>query len=148
MKTRGEVVVARGPILEQILDDSWPLWGDGLSRQAYGQWNAAQLETPWGRTHLERVALVDNGHRAAVALPHDVGRGLEVGVRRAGEDFVRHQLLDFHRSCLLEGRARGIPRPRAVQRRCHGAHAASARGQGRTRHPGAGLAKVSRPCLR
>jgi GNAT superfamily N-acetyltransferase len=67
MKTRGEVVVARGPILEQILDDSWPLWGDGLSRQAYGQWNAAQLETPWGRTHLERVALVDNGRLLASA---------------------------------------------------------------------------------
>ena len=67
MSGRGTVVVARGPILEQILDDSWPLWGDGLSREAYGRWNAAQLKTPWGREHLARVALVDNGRLLASA---------------------------------------------------------------------------------
>ncbi len=67
MTGRGTVVAARSSILEQILDDSWPLWGDGLSRHAYGQWNAAQLQTPWGRTHLARVALVDNGRLLASA---------------------------------------------------------------------------------
>jgi predicted N-acetyltransferase YhbS len=55
------LIPATGAILDRILDESWPLWGDGLSRQAYGQWNAAQLRTPWGRSHLTRVALVDDG---------------------------------------------------------------------------------------
>jgi predicted N-acetyltransferase YhbS len=56
-----DLIPATGRILDQILDESWPLWGDGLSRQAYGQWNAAQLRTAWGRSHLTRVALVDEG---------------------------------------------------------------------------------------
>jgi predicted N-acetyltransferase YhbS len=46
-------------LLHQVLDESWPQWGDGLSRRAYGQYNAAQLQTAWGRTHLARVALVE-----------------------------------------------------------------------------------------
>lgn len=54
-----QLIRATGPFLEQILDESWPQWGDGLARHAYGRWNAAQLETPWGSRHLARVALVD-----------------------------------------------------------------------------------------
>jgi GNAT superfamily N-acetyltransferase len=54
-------------LLEQILDDTWPQWGDGLSRPAYGRYNAAQLLTPWGQSHLARVALVDNGRLLASA---------------------------------------------------------------------------------
>ena len=48
-------------LLDRILDESWPQWGDGLTRPAYGQYNAAQLRTPWGQTHLARVALVEGG---------------------------------------------------------------------------------------
>src|SRR4051812_493021 len=58
---------AEGPILDQILDASHDLWSDGLSRRAYGQFWAAQLATPWGRTHLERLALVDDGEVLASA---------------------------------------------------------------------------------
>ncbi len=47
--------------LEQVLDDTWPIWGEGLSRKAYGQWNLAQTLTPWGREHLQRVGLVEGG---------------------------------------------------------------------------------------
>ena len=54
-------------LLDQILDESWPQWGDGLTRRAYGQYNAAQLRTPWGRTHLARVALVEDGRLLASA---------------------------------------------------------------------------------
>jgi GNAT superfamily N-acetyltransferase len=54
-------------LLDQILDDSWPQWGDGLSRPAYGRYNAAQLQTPWGRSHLARVALVEGGRLLASA---------------------------------------------------------------------------------
>jgi predicted N-acetyltransferase YhbS len=61
------LVPATGPLLEQILDESWPQWGDGLTRQAYGRWNQAQLQTPWGRDHLERVALVADGQLLASA---------------------------------------------------------------------------------
>jgi GNAT superfamily N-acetyltransferase len=54
------VVVADGPLLEQILDLTYPIWNEGLTRRAYGQWNAAQRRTPWGREHLNRAALVDD----------------------------------------------------------------------------------------
>src|SRR3982751_6682907 len=53
------LVLAEGPLLERILDDTYPVWHEGLSRQAYGRWNSAQRRTPWGRDHLHRVALVD-----------------------------------------------------------------------------------------
>ena len=66
------LIVADGAALQQILDDTYPLWGEGLSRVAYGQWNAAQLRTPWGRTHLQRVALVENGRVLASAKRYDL----------------------------------------------------------------------------
>lgn len=53
------LVLAEGALLDQILDDTYPVWNEGLSRQAYGQWNTAQLRTPWGRDHLHRFALLD-----------------------------------------------------------------------------------------
>ena len=53
------VVPATGVVLERILDDTYPLWHDGLSREGYGKLWAAQLKTPWGATHLDRVALQD-----------------------------------------------------------------------------------------
>jgi GNAT superfamily N-acetyltransferase len=55
------VAVADPAVHEQILDLTYPLWGEGLTRQAYGAWNRGQMSTPWGRTHLERVALLDAG---------------------------------------------------------------------------------------
>ncbi len=53
------LVLAEGALLERILDHTYPVWNEGLSRQAYGQWNTAQLRTPWGRDHLHRFALLD-----------------------------------------------------------------------------------------
>lgn len=53
------LVPADGPLLERILDGTYPVWNEGLTREAYGKWNAAQLRTPWGREHLHRFALVD-----------------------------------------------------------------------------------------
>jgi GNAT superfamily N-acetyltransferase len=55
------VTVADPAIHEQILDVTYPQWGEGLTRQAYGAWNRGQMSTPWGRAHLERVALVEAG---------------------------------------------------------------------------------------
>jgi GNAT superfamily N-acetyltransferase len=52
------LVLAEGPLLERILDFTYPVWNEGLTRAAYGRWNAAQLRTEWGRDHLHRFALV------------------------------------------------------------------------------------------
>jgi predicted N-acetyltransferase YhbS len=51
--------IADGPLLEQVLDGTYPLWGEGLTRRAYGQWNRAQTKTAWGKEHLHRVGLVE-----------------------------------------------------------------------------------------
>jgi len=57
------LVPADGPLLEEVLDLTHSLWGDGLTRAAYARWNGAQLRTRWGREHLVRVALVDDDGR-------------------------------------------------------------------------------------
>ena len=54
------LVVAEGALLDRILDLTFPIWNEGLSRQAYGQWNVSQTRTPWGREHLHRFALLDD----------------------------------------------------------------------------------------
>ena len=57
------VIQAAGALLDQILDQTFPVWGEGLSRHGYGQWNRAQELTAWGRGHLRRFALVDDSGR-------------------------------------------------------------------------------------
>ena len=53
------IVPAEGALLDEILDHTFPIWNEGLSRTAYAQWNHAQLRTPWGRRHLQRFASID-----------------------------------------------------------------------------------------
>jgi predicted N-acetyltransferase YhbS len=57
---RPELVPAEGPILDEILGATYDIWHDGLSRRAYARHYAGQLATAWGRTHLQRWALVSN----------------------------------------------------------------------------------------
>lgn len=57
------LVVAQGAMLDEIIDATFPLWHDGLTRDAYAQFNAAQMRTPWGAPHLHRLALVDAAGR-------------------------------------------------------------------------------------
>jgi GNAT superfamily N-acetyltransferase len=57
------IVAVEGSLVEPIFDLTHPVWHEGLSRRAYSQWNTAQLATPWGREHLQRFALVDDGGR-------------------------------------------------------------------------------------
>ena len=57
------LVVAQGELLQHILDVTYPVWNEGLTPTAYVQWNGAQMKTAWGRTHLERLALVDSAGR-------------------------------------------------------------------------------------
>lgn len=61
MTTR--LVLAEGPLLDRILDFTYPIWNEGLTRSAYGRWNRAQLLTLWGRDHLHRFALLDEQDR-------------------------------------------------------------------------------------
>jgi GNAT superfamily N-acetyltransferase len=58
-----QLVVAEGPILEEILDATYPVWSEGLTRDAYARWNAAQLRTTFGASHLRRFALLDDHGR-------------------------------------------------------------------------------------
>jgi GNAT superfamily N-acetyltransferase len=53
------VVAASPELRERIIDLTYPVWNEGLSRAAYARWNDAQLRTSWGRDHLQRVALVN-----------------------------------------------------------------------------------------
>ena len=57
--------------LDAILDDTYPIWGEGLSRHAYGSWNRAQMATVWGRGHIRRVVLTDAGAVLASAKRYD-----------------------------------------------------------------------------
>jgi predicted N-acetyltransferase YhbS len=66
------LVRATGALLEELLDETYPLWGDGLSRRAYAQWNNAQEQTDWGRHHLQRLALVESGRVVATAKRYDL----------------------------------------------------------------------------
>jgi predicted N-acetyltransferase YhbS len=77
-----QVVPASGPILERILDDTYPLWNDGLSRDQYAKFWAAQQKTPWGAAHLDRVALVDGGQVVASAKRYDLSLRLDGRNRR------------------------------------------------------------------
>src|SRR5690349_9184973 len=60
-----ELVSAEPPHIVEILDATHTIWHDGLNRRAYAQFWAAQRATPWGSTHLDRWALIDDGHPVA-----------------------------------------------------------------------------------
>src|SRR5262245_45524844 len=62
-RSRMHIVTAEGEILERILDGTFEIWNEGLSRSAYGQWNRAQLRTPWARNRLQRFAALDDRER-------------------------------------------------------------------------------------
>jgi GNAT superfamily N-acetyltransferase len=63
-----KVVVAEGELLERVLDSTYPVWNDGLSRPAYSRWSTAQLRTPWGRERLTRFALIDDSGGLVASL--------------------------------------------------------------------------------
>jgi GNAT superfamily N-acetyltransferase len=54
-----DFVPAEGRILEQILDATYDIWHEGLTRPRYGRFYHAQRLTTWGATHLSRWALVE-----------------------------------------------------------------------------------------
>ncbi len=76
------VVPATGAVLEQVLNDTYPLWNDGLARDRYAKAWAAQLKTPWGQPHLDRVALVDGPHVLSSAKRYDLSMRFDGRIRR------------------------------------------------------------------
>ena len=75
------VVPATGAVLEQVLNDTFPLWNDGLSRENYARNWAAQLKTPWGQSHLDRVALIDGPHVMSSAKRYHLSLRLDGRIR-------------------------------------------------------------------
>lgn len=53
------VVPAEGAFLDAILDEEYAKENRGLSRAAYGRFDAAQMKTAWGRSHQRRFALTN-----------------------------------------------------------------------------------------
>jgi predicted N-acetyltransferase YhbS len=77
------IVSAEGPLLDRIMDATFDIWHEGLTREAYGRWWTAQLRTAWGRTHLQRFALVAGGDVLASAKTYHLtaivdGRPMDV----------------------------------------------------------------------
>jgi predicted N-acetyltransferase YhbS len=79
------LVPAEGHILDQVLDASYEIWHEGLSRERYGRFFEAQKRTPWGRVNLSRSALTDGGEVLASAKEYLVHAVLDARtVRIAG----------------------------------------------------------------
>jgi predicted N-acetyltransferase YhbS len=71
------LVRADGALFERILDETFPLWHDGLSRDRYGAYNVAQMRTPWGARRLDRVALVEGDRVLASAKRYRLSLRIE-----------------------------------------------------------------------
>jgi len=77
------IVPAEGAYLDQILYATYEIWHEGLSREAYARYYAAQRRTPWGRSHLDRVALVDGDTLLASAKRYRFDATLDGKLLRA-----------------------------------------------------------------
>lgn len=74
-----------GPILDRLLDATYEIWHDGLTRPAYGRLYLAQQRTPWGRDHLRRLALVEGDTLLASAKVYTFDAALDgTPIRVAG----------------------------------------------------------------
>jgi predicted N-acetyltransferase YhbS len=71
------VVPAEGVILKRVLEASLAIALEGLSREAYEKFDAAQMKTAWGRHHQRRFALVDGDDVLASATQYDLAAVFE-----------------------------------------------------------------------
>jgi predicted N-acetyltransferase YhbS len=69
--------IVDGAEVEPILDATFAIWHEKLSRAAYSKYWAAQLATPWGRAHLTRYALRHRGEVTASAKLYDLDAVLD-----------------------------------------------------------------------
>lgn len=110
------LVMAEGDVLTEILDGTYPIWGEGLSRVAYEKWNRAQMATIWGRANLHRVVLVDGQRVLSSAKRYDLealAGGRRIRVLGIGAVFTHPSLRgQGHAAALIDAmiadaRARG-----------------------------------------
>jgi len=110
------VVAVDDGLLDQILDQTHPIWHDGLSRQAYGAFYRAQRRTGWGAASLSRLALVDDGKVLCSAKRYDLvvrldGRDLRTAglgavftaPRHRGQGHARRLLDEMLRDAVSAG---------------------------------------------
>jgi GNAT superfamily N-acetyltransferase len=71
------VVSAEGPYLHQVLDATFTIWHDGLTRGAYARWWTAQLRTAWGAARLKRSVLVSGPEVLASAKEYHLDAVLD-----------------------------------------------------------------------
>lgn len=55
-----KLVPADAALSPKILDATFAIWHEGLSRAAYGRWWEAQRRIRWGQERVQRFALVDD----------------------------------------------------------------------------------------
>ena len=87
------VIPAEGVILERVLDMAHSISPEGLSRDAYAKFDAAQLKTAWGHRHQRRFALVDGAAVLASAMQYNLAAVLDrrpVRVCGIGAIFPEH----------------------------------------------------------
>lgn len=68
--------------LDQILRDTYPVWGGGLSFEAYAKYQAAERRTAWGHAHIERMALFDGARLLASAKRYELSARVDGRIRR------------------------------------------------------------------
>jgi Acetyltransferase (GNAT) domain len=73
---------ASGSLLDQILRETYPVWGGGLSFDAYTRFQIGQRRTAWGGAHIDRVALLDGTRPLASAKRYDLSARIDGRIRR------------------------------------------------------------------
>jgi GNAT superfamily N-acetyltransferase len=76
------LTAASGPVLDQILRDTYPVWGGGLAFDAYARFQAGQARTAWGASHIERVVLMDGARPLSSAKRYDLSARVDGRIRR------------------------------------------------------------------
>ena len=71
------VVPAEGVFLDAILDEEYAKGNRGLSRTAYGRFDAAQMKTAWGLSHQRRFALTNGDAVLASATQYQLTGALD-----------------------------------------------------------------------
>jgi hypothetical protein len=66
------LLLADGAFLDKILDEEYATENRGLSRAAYGRFDAAQMKTEWGRSHRRRFALTNGDAVLASATQYQL----------------------------------------------------------------------------
>ncbi|TAK15052.1 MAG: GNAT family N-acetyltransferase [Acidobacteria bacterium] len=72
------LVRADESLIRRIIDETYPIWNEGLSLEGYRRWNDLQIRAPWGKDHLWRVALIEGDEILASAKWYDLDCGTRV----------------------------------------------------------------------